>query len=351
MTGPLTHRSDGSMRTLARSDFIRAPLLATARPGGYQEWYHFVVYRPGWRLLLNFSLAGEVRQGGGYRLVPRVVVLVHDERWTGTVARFAETELDISADLGTLTMHGNRMTVGPDGYRLVISLPEQDISGELCLSPASRPFAVNNQPVGEGRLNWLFVPRLHADGWFRVGDRRQRLDGALAYHDHNWGRFRWGEDFGWEWGSVLPTDPEEPWSFVFMRMTDRGRRRCYSQALHVWRHHEPAGLFRHAALDVRAKGLLARPPDCTLPPPMRLVLGGVASDVPESIEITGERHGDRIRAQFRPESYAQVALPSETCLDRSVVLTETSGRARVTGVIDGADLDVTGVGVFELLHG
>jgi len=46
-----------------------------------------------------------------------------------------------------------------------------------------------------------------------------------------------------------------------------------------------------------------------------------------------------------------VALPSQTRLDRAVVLTETSGPARVTGVIDGVDLDVTGVGVFELLHG
>jgi hypothetical protein len=351
MTGPLTDRPASPMRTLARSDFIRAPLLATARPEGYQEWYHFVVHRPGWRLLVNFSLAGEIRPGGGHGLSARVIVLAHDERWAGTAARFGHPELTVSPDLGTLTAAGNRMTVAEDGYRLVVDLPEHDISGELYLIPASQPFAVNNQPVGEGRLNWLFVPRLAATGWFRIGDRRQQLREAVAYHDHNWGRFRWGDDFGWEWGSVLPIDPEEPWSFVFMRMTDRGRRNCYSQALHVWRHDEPAALFRHAGLEVRSAGLLGRQPDCTVPPAMRLVLGGIASDVPESIVIAGERHGDRVRAEFRPRSYARVALPSETALDRSVVLAETSGAARVTGLIDGAELDVTAVGVFELLHG
>ena len=351
MTSPVTIPPTDPMRALVRGDFIRAPLLATARPEGYQEWHHFVVHRPGWQLLVNFSLGGEARPGQGHRLAPRVIVLAHEERWTGTVARFDDTDLDISADLGTMTVRGNRMTVSPDGYRVLIGLPEHDISGELHLTPTSQPFAVNNQQVGEGRLNWLFVPRLRANGWFRIGGRQHRLDGTSAYHDHNWGRFHWGDDFGWEWGSVLPTDPDEPWSFVFMRMTDRGRLRSYSQALHVWRRNEPAAMFRHAAIEVGTSGLLARPPDCTVPKSMRLVLGGLASDVPRSIAITGQRSRDRVRAEFQPESHARVALPSQTCLDRAVVLTETSGPARVTGVIDGVDLDVTGVGVFELLHG
>ena len=41
---------------LARSDFLRAPLLATARPAGFKEWHHFVVHGRDVRLLINFSL-------------------------------------------------------------------------------------------------------------------------------------------------------------------------------------------------------------------------------------------------------------------------------------------------------
>ncbi len=144
----------------------------------------------------------------------------------------------------------------PTGYRVLVDLPERDLRGELHLTPASRPFVVNNQPVGEGRLSWLFVPRLQAHGWFHIDGRDHRLDGEVAYHDHNWGRFRWGDDFGWEWGSVLPASSEDPWSFVFMRMTDRRRLRALSQALYVWRHDEPAAMFRDAAVQVA----LGRPP-------------------------------------------------------------------------------------------
>ena len=28
------------------------------------------------------------------------------------------------------------------------------------------------------------------------------VDEMAAYHDHNWGRWYWGDDAGWEWGGV-----------------------------------------------------------------------------------------------------------------------------------------------------
>ena len=84
---------------------------------------------------------------------------------------------------------------------------------------------------------------------------------------------------------------------------------------------------------------------------LRLVLGGEASDVPERIEIAATRAGDAVHAEFKPQSYARLAQPSEVCLDRSVVLCESNGTARVTGSINGEDIDFVGDGVFELLHG
>jgi hypothetical protein len=337
--------------TLPRSDFLRAPLLASARPEGYKEWHHFVVHRPGWRLLINFSLTTE-EVGGRPRLVPRVIVIAQDDRWRGVVQRF-DTEPEVSADLGGLTVGGNRVTVDPQGYHLKIDLPGHDVAGELLLTATGRPAVVlvNNQPLGDGRLTWLFVPRLRADGWFRVGGSRRRVEGDVAYHDHNWGRFRWGDDFGWTWASVLPATPDDPWSLVFMRMTDRRRLRTLAQALYVWHHDEPVAMFRDSALQVRSTGRLRRPADCTLPPPMRLVLAGDVADVPESVEIIGRRAGDEMRANFRPASYARVALPSEVQLDRSVMLCETGGDVRVEGSLGGEEIGFTGSGVFELLHG
>jgi len=336
---------------LARNDFHRAPVLAAARPTGFKEWHHFVVHGQGVRLLINFSLFNEGFGADEVRLAPRVIVIAHDENWSGAIERFDGHALNVSADLCELTIGGNRMTVLPDGYRVTIDMPDKGIRGELHFTSPSRPFVVRNQPLGDGRINWLFVPRLRAEGWLCISGREHRMEDDLAYHDHNWGRFWWGDDFGWTWGTILPTAPADPWSMVFLQTTDRSRRRCLTQALYVWHHDEPAAIFRHAAVQTRSVGQLSRAADCTLPPPMRLLLDGEVPGVPERIDITATRAGDNVHAEFHSRSYARLAQPSETCLDRSTVLCETDGAVRASGSIKGEDFDFVGTGVFEFLHG
>ncbi len=336
---------------LAGSDFLRTPVLAAAEPTGFKEWHHFVVHTQGCRLLINFSLSNETSPTGHHQLAPRVIVIAHAEQWTGAIERFDPSALEISAGLGDVSVGGNRMTLGSDGYRVVIDLPGHAIAGEIEFAATSRPFVVNNQPLGEGRMSWLFVPRLRADGWLRIGGHEYRLQDDLAYHDHNWGRFLWGDDFGWTWGTILPQRHEEPWSLVFLQMTDRRRLNCLSQALYVWHHDEPAAIFRHAAVQTQSSGFLDRPPDCTLPPPMRLLMDGATPAVPEQLQVNATRAGDTVQVQFRPQSYARLAQPSEVHLDRSTVLCESSGTARVRGSIKGVAMDFVAAGVFEFLHG
>jgi hypothetical protein len=336
---------------LAHSDFLRAPVLAFARPDGFKEWYHFVVHGQGCRLLINFSLNNEAPSAGHLRLTPRMIVIAHDQQWTGAIERFDDSELDVSAGLGDLTIGGNRMIVRPDGYHVIVNLPVHDIRGELYFTSVSRPFAVNNQQLGNGRMSWLFVPRLRADGWLRIGGHERRFESDVAYHDHNWGHFRWGDDFGWTWSTILPRDSDDPWSLVFLQMTDRLRLRSLSQALYVWHYDQPAAIFRHAAVQMRSYGPLDRAADCTLPAPMRLLLDGEVPAVPERIEITATRAGDVVHAEFWPRSYARLAQPSEVHLDRSTVLCEATGVARACGSIKGEDIEFAGTGVFEFLHG
>ncbi|TFV58856.1 hypothetical protein E4P42_10155 [Mycobacterium sp. PS03-16] len=332
---------------LSSSDFVRAPLLSAADPVDFKEWQHFVVHAPDVRILVNLSLTHD-----GRGLIPRVIVVVHHRTWTGAVERFEHTDVTVSADLSELAVGGNRITVRPDGYDIVVDLPTHQISGQIHCTSGSRPFVVNNQPVGDdGRMCWLFVPRLRADGRLRIAGREHRIADAVAYHDHNWGRFRWGDDFGWTWGTILPTTADDPWSLVFLQMTDRRRLRTLSQALYVWHRDEPAAIFRHAAVQTHIDGPLGRPADCTLPAPMRLVLNGRTPGVPERIRVSAERAGDTVHAEFRAQSYVRLAQPSEAHLDRSVVLCEAGGTAHVRGRVGGRDLDVVGTAVFEFLHG
>ena len=181
----------------------------------------------GFRLIVNFSIDDRTDD-----TTHRVIALVHNEEWKGAVEKFEPTGCAmrsgrVAAHFGTC-----EFALADGAYELTIRLPTIRLHAQLRLVPVSTPFVVNNQPLASGaRLSWLFVPRLEAHGHVWIGDTQVGLRGAPAYHDHNWGRFRWGDNFGWEWGSVLPRDRSDPWSIVCMRMTDRNvgarhDRRC-----------------------------------------------------------------------------------------------------------------------------
>ena len=274
---------------LPRSDFLRAPLLATADPTGSRSGTTSSSQHG--LSLINFSLADEALPGR-HILVPRVIVIAHDHRWRGALERFDPAALDVSADLGALTVGANRLVVLPDGYRVEIDLPDRGIRGEFVLTHrVRRPFVVNNQPVGEGRMNWLFVPRLRADGWLRIGGR------AATGLIRNWpittttGATSGGATTSDGRGAPSCPGTRDPWSMVFLQMTDRRRLRTFrTSPLRVAPRRAGRGVPGRGRAYHDSPGLLGRPAELTLPPPMRLLLGE-ASDVPASLTVTGDRPG------------------------------------------------------------
>ena len=51
------------------------------------------------------------------------------------------------------------------------------------------------------------MSRLTASGSVTTGTTTIDVRRASAYHDHNWGRWHWGDDVGWEWGAFMAESP------------------------------------------------------------------------------------------------------------------------------------------------
>lgn len=339
---------------LTRTDFVRHG-LGLRRTGAEKEWHHFVVHGDERRIIVNFSLSQEgfgddpESWGRPGRTVARVIVIVEAAGWTGVIETIDERQVHITSDGLTLRMGPNEMRIDQGTYAVELDLPA-GIGGRLVFLPRARPFVVGNHGLGPaGRLSWLLLPRLEAHGHLRVGTQRLAFRAAPAYHDHNWGSFRWGGDFGWEWGSALPADPSQPWSIVFMRMTDQSRHRALSQGMYVWHKDDMAAMFRDATTEVSVSGFLSEPPRMTLPAVMRFLTPGRASGIPAELLVTGRRGQDWLRLRFTPREYTRIAIPSELDLTRVVTLNEISGEIEAHGVVGGIPLDIGGSGVFELL--
>jgi hypothetical protein len=332
-----------------RDDFwrMRSPAATST---SFKEWQHFIVLAPGLDLIINFNLSGPsgLSDDADDRL-GRVIVLVRSSRWTGIVETAAQPELSRDGCHGRFGQH--RIEVRTTGYRVLIEAPHEGVLLDLTLRPMTVPITARRQSLAPGRrLDWTLTARLAVDGYVELDDGTFALTDAVGYHDHNWGQFAWGDDFTWEWCSVLPTDPTADWAVVYSNLMNGARTQLSLEQLFVWQ----AGVNVLAAggLDVSAQAVdrYRRRPELRLPRPMALVHPRIDGDVPRRLEVSARSGGDHLTLAFAPESLAQLLVPSERSLRGVVVINEVVGPAVIDGRIAGQPIRWEGRGVFEFVR-
>jgi hypothetical protein len=220
---------------------------------------------------------------------------------------------------------------------------------ELTLEPDAYPTEANNVTVEDGPpIHWMVLPRLRATGFVRIGTRTHVLRDAPAYHDHNWGSFGWGRNFAWEWGYTLPRDANNPWSLVFVRLTDRGHRHMLMQGIFLWHRGRQERVFRDGEIEVTHEGLLRPSSIFKIPRVMALVSPGLATDVPRRLTVSGRSGGDWVRFELVSSDVAQVVIPNDDDVGVTII-NEVSGDARVEGEVRGVPIRFEGRSMCEFL--
>ncbi|PTL79662.1 hypothetical protein [Vitiosangium sp. GDMCC 1.1324] len=338
---------------LAGFDYFRRSPSRLGGRGDHKEWQHFIVHAGDVHLLVNFSLLDESRPGMTQPAeVARLIVLAHGEGWDGDVERFEAEEVAVEA--GRLHARFGRNTLRfEDGvWRLSVALRERPLAAELEFVPITLPVLSAQHLLAPRRpISWLFLPRLEARGTITLGGSTIRVEGAPAYHDHNWGHFHWGDDFSWEWGSLLPRGESNPWSAVLVRMADRGRTAARYQALFLWYGSEPLRVFRDEELRFSTPCCFQPERSFNLPRPLALLAPGSAADLPRRVEVSARGRGDALQLTFVPANAARLLLPAEDSLERLVIIHEVLGQGELRGRVCGEPVDMDGSGVFEFVRG
>jgi hypothetical protein len=225
----------------------------------------------------------------------------------------------------------------------------QPIALDLTLEPLTLPTQANNLQVDNcPPIQWLVVPRLRANGWVSVAGRKYRLRDATAYHDHNWGSFRWGKNFAWEWGYAAPDTAHNPWTLVFVRLLDRAHLTDLMQAFFLWKGAQQIRVFRGRELTVWHEGLLRPSRVFKLPRVMALACPANVTDVPRRLEARARRGRDGLDVSFETRDVAQVIIPNDE--DTGVtIIHEVAGDVTVSGRVDGETLSISGPSIFEFL--
>lgn len=336
-------------RAAETSDWLRRGPSGPGAMGRHKEWLHFCVFGETFDLLVNFSIVDEADHPPRREAARLTLLYREGGRWHGEVVTAALNTVDARRGEVGLRFGKHAVWLEDGAYRISVRGDRLPLHVELVLVPLALPSIIHNVATGDGPpIHWLVLPRLLASGEVRFGDRAHTLRASPAYHDHNWGHFGWGRDFAWEWGYALPQQAEQPWSLVFVRLSDRGHTRTRMQGLFVWDGEREARVLRGDALQIRHEGL-RRPTQVTkIPPVMALLFPEQSTGVPERLVIDAADRGDVIHAVFTPDAVAQVIVPADDHLGATIIQ-ELSGTIEVEGRVRGQSFGFVSPSVFELL--
>ncbi len=345
----LTNLDTFDRRAIAASlhahEFFRRGRALTLGARGYREWQHFFVATDELELFVNLSVFDDLRPAASHRERARVLVFVRRAgRWDGDVDEVAPAELELhggqlAARFGHVEVHGVS-----DGIVLRGRLRERPIAFDLSLESLSVASLAADVRVGRGgAINWLVVPRLVARGVVQIGGARHTVDGAAAYHDHNWGTFA-HRDFRWQWGHAQATSGE---SIVLARLLDGNAGTAYLQSLFVWRGPRITRIFRGADLTLTPSGFLRRR-SFTLPR-FGSVLASGATEVPARVSLEAHTGDDRLRGELVFDDAACIVLGEDRDLG-TTLLYEVLGRIEIDGCVAGAPFALSAPIVFETMR-
>jgi hypothetical protein len=327
------------------ADLLQPPSELDPAADAYKDWLHLNVFdhSSGAVMLLNGSIHGPPSDPR-CRAIGTALMHGPNGGWTGNVVVRNFKDAIIGAN--SIAMEQLAIAVDREGERVLASASFCDDG--LAISVAARAYARSidveeHLPFGPGWISWYVVPRLIVSGTFSSNGHAHDLSNASAYHDHNWGRWHWGEDVGWEWGAFLTPSPGPV--LIASCVTDRAHRLRGEPLLFI----ESSDLRRRfvgLSLDVRLEGRLEAP--------IRRMPGGLAAlhqdranpTLPSRVHIRADDGVDKVDLELQVTGAAQV-IAGEPTQPGYGFIHEMVGEFRASAVIGGACRTWQGLAVFE----
>ncbi len=326
------------------ADVLRPPGPLDASAAAYKDWFHLNVFdrRSGGIGVFNASVHGAPGDARA-RAIGTALFHIPDRGWIGNV------EVAAIADIGlgpsSIAMRTLALALDArDGVLVSAELPADGLRVALEARPASAPVEVERRiPFGSGWISWTAIPRLRASGEIHAADRSLTVVDAAAYHDHNWGRWHWGDDAGWEWGAFLADAGDT--TFVVSRVTDRAHRSPDGTALIV----DAAGIRRR--FGGTAVAIERGAPLETTPRRLPGALAALHQDrarprLPGQVVIQADDGIDRCEIHFQATAAAQL-IAGDPVRRGYGFIHEIAGRFHATAHIGERDVAASGLAIFE----
>ncbi|MDQ3674877.1 MAG: hypothetical protein M3365_10925 [Gemmatimonadota bacterium] len=330
-------------------DRFHLPSDSLANRDTWGEWHYFNVLSRGGRrwAFISFIVGGDVtgtEWGGNLGITLRE----QGGRTRKFATRVDRSVVRFSTENADLVLGGSRVTVLPNGdYRVVAAAREEGGSGrieiDMTVTPAANAYFPGVSMGAGDFVSGYTVPALRAaaSGTLCVDGACEKLAGAQAYHDHNWGVWK---GVTWEWGAARAGD----YTFLY------GRVHSPDTAASL----PPVLVYLIDSLGFRG---VFRPRTISYDDARSVRAGAQTIAVPSRAVLFDERDGDTLRIELTVEDAIVTDMRSQR---REILGAQTGdsaplgdtkkpyfiqmkGTGRISGRLDGERIEGTGTGFFE----
>jgi hypothetical protein len=321
---------------------LHLPYLGDPLAKIYKEWLHlnFFDHASGAAGLINTSIHGHPRDP---RAIAMGIVLVHHPGYEWHWHIDIQPASAVTLGWSSIAMPTMVLATDLPGGHAAASVTSGEITARISARPAAPPLDMpSRSPFGSGWISWSVAPRLRLSGTLTAGPHRIDLTNASGYHDRNWGRWRWGDDIGWNWAALLTPEPGP--AIVISRATDRAHLAGGWLVSVVWDQRRLQ--FRGPMVTSHSSGHFSRVMP-RLPGAMAALQSGRRRpDLPERVVMTVHDMSSRLDIEFVTRAAAQIIAAEPTARGYTFVH-ELVGDFRCVGQISGTQVNLSGLGVFE----
>ncbi|MEL4895817.1 hypothetical protein [Crocosphaera sp. Alani8] len=341
---------------LSSIEKLRTPLNNANAPIDWKDWYHYILIdiQTEIRVLVNISLIGRIEKGEiqttfivtipsdnlQEKLSPSVPILTFgiafSQEWT--IDNVQRNPLQIQGKQISLNIVNKDCSLTVNDSRSQLGI---NFRGQAKATPL---LVTENSPFGSGFIGWGFVPGLQVNGELSICNQTFDInENWCCYHDRNFGRFRWGEDIGWEWlVAFLRDENGQKFTIVLDKRTNKDHFISGLAYIFIYQENEPMKTFVGENLQINWQWTNSPVTPLRLPGIMASLFNERSLKMPRSLEIRATDSQDNLTLNIQFETATELIVPDNQARQYSFI-EEVTGSTEMTLFSGNQFIKATGI--------
>ena len=334
---------------------LRVPLDDPNLPLDWKDWYHYILIDPKTQIkvLVNISLMGRPQYG---EIQTTFMVTIPQKYLQQNLPTnnpiltfgiaFSQEWKTSSIQKYPLQIKGKQVNLNIEDEYCSLELENKysQLSINFLAEAIATPlFVTEDSLFGSGFIGWGLIPGLQVKGELSIYQKSFEIDhNWFCYHDHNFGRFRWGEDIGWEWFVAFLTDNNgRQFTLVLDKRTNKDHSFSGLPYIFIYEKNQLIKTFLGEALQINWQWTNSPLQPLRLPGIMASLFAERMIKMPQNLEITATDEQDNIILNIQFETAAELVIPDNQAQQYSFI-EEATGTSQMSFLFQGETIKAEG---------